>query len=195
MGPTIIHLIGNPGVGKYTVGVRVAELTGAKLVDNHAIANVIFNLLEQDGMKPLPPGVFDLVGRVRSAVLDTLTELSPRHLSFVFTNVIRGGDAAEYASFEEFVGVARIRGSVYVPVILTCETPELAGRIVSDDRRRRMKLIDPVEGARINREWPILSTPHPNALTLDVTRIPAEESARVIVEWAEECGGERPAAS
>ena len=41
MEPTIFHLLGSPGVGKYTIGKALAEATGARLVDNHSIANVI----------------------------------------------------------------------------------------------------------------------------------------------------------
>jgi hypothetical protein len=47
-----------------------------------------------------------------------------------------------------------------------------------------MKLIDPVEGARLNDEVPQFSTDHPNVIGLDVTRMPPEESARIIIDWA-----------
>ena len=185
MKPTIIHLIGPPGVGKYTIGKEVARLTGARLVDNHAIANVIFNLIEVDGVTPLPREVWTYVGAVRRAMLDTLMNLSPRHLSFVFTNFIRGDDPVEYAVFEEFVAVAEVRGSTYVPVALSCDTPELLTRIVRQDRSDRMKLVDPVLGRKYKEETAPFATPHPNFLRLDVTAIPPAESARRIVEWAE----------
>lgn len=183
--PTIFHLIGNPGVGKYTVGKELAALTGARLIDNHAIANVIFGLLDQDGIKPLPMGVWKYVGAVRRAVLDTMTELSPRHLSFVLTNYFRGGDEAEYNLFLENVAVAEIRASRFVPVLLTCETPELMQRIGTDSRRQRMKLLDPVAAARANDELPPFDTGHPNFLRLDTTRTAPEETAGKIAEWAQ----------
>jgi hypothetical protein len=182
--PTIFHLIGSPGVGKYTVAREICGLTGARLVDNHAIANVIFNLLDQDGVKPLPEGVWTPVGQVRRAVLDTLAAISPRHLSFVFTNYIRGEDDAERAAFEEMVAVADARGSRFVPVLLSCDTPELLRRVVNDSRRERMKLVDPVVAKRINDEVPHFETNHPNTLRLDVTDIPATEAATTIVAWA-----------
>jgi hypothetical protein len=185
MKPTIIHLIGPPGVGKYTIGKEVARLAGARLVDNHAIANVIFNLIEVDGVTPLPREVWTYVGGVRRAVLDAILNLSPRHLSFVFTNFIRGDDPAEYAVFEEFVAVAEVRGSLYVPVALSCETPELLTRIVRQDRAERMKLVDPVLGRKFNEEAAPFVTLHPNFLRVDVTAIPPDESARRIIEWAE----------
>ncbi len=96
--PTFFHLIGNPGVGKYTVGAELARLTGARLVDNHSIANVIFNVISPDGLTPLPAGIWERVGRVRAAVLDTIVHLAPPELSFVFTNYGRGGPRSRCAS-------------------------------------------------------------------------------------------------
>ncbi|MGH2634057.1 MAG: hypothetical protein ACRDG3_11655, partial [Tepidiformaceae bacterium] len=149
--PSVVyHLIGRPGVGKYTIGVELSRLTGARLVDNHSVANVIFNLINPDGVTPLPHGVWSRVGQVRAAVIDTLINLAPRELSFVFTNFIRGEDAAEYAAFMELVDAAAARGSVFVPIVLSCDTGELVQRIVRPERRARMKLVDPVEGARLN---------------------------------------------
>ena len=182
--PTIFHLIGTPGVGKYTVGKELAALTGARLVDNHAVANVIFGVLDQDGIKPLPPGVWKYVGAVRRAVLDAIMELSPPHLSFIFTNYIRGGDAGEYALFLENAAVAEVRQSRFVPVLLTCETQELVHRIGSESRRQRMKLLDPVEAARMNDGVPQFETDHANFLRIDTTRTPPEHAARLIAEWA-----------
>ncbi|MGE3075728.1 MAG: chloramphenicol phosphotransferase [Dehalococcoidia bacterium] len=183
--PTIYHLIGTPGVGKYTIGTELARLTGAKLVDNHAVANVIFNVLDQDGIKPLPDGVWTYVREVRRAVLDTMIHVSPNYLSFVFTNYIRGEDEREYAYFLENVAVAEIRGSRFVPVLLTCETAELMNRIGTESRRRRMKLLDPIEARRLNNEVPQFATDHPNFFTVDTTHRPPAESAQLILEKTE----------
>ncbi|MGH2608505.1 MAG: hypothetical protein ACRDHF_05390 [Tepidiformaceae bacterium] len=183
----IIHLIGSPGVGKYTIGSQVARLVGARLVDNHSVANVIFNLLDQDGIKPLPPAVWPRVAQVRGAVLDTLMHVSPPELSFVLTNYMRGEDAGEEAAFQEVVAVAEVRGSTFVPVILSCETPELLKRVVREDRRDRMKLVDPTEARRLNDEVPRFRSTHPNTLELDVTAIAPGAAAEMIVDWARRC--------
>lgn len=185
MAPTVYHLIGSPGVGKYTIGKGLAAATGARLVDNHAIANVIFGLIEQEGVTPLPSAVWPRVGAVRRAVLDTVMHVSPAGLSFVFTNFLRGKDDAETAAFEELVAVAEVRRSTFVPVVLSCETSELVRRIVDPSRRERLKLIDPVQGARFNDEVPPFETAHPNLLRLDVTGLPVDRSVRTIIEWAE----------
>jgi broad-specificity NMP kinase len=186
--PTIFHLIGTPGVGKYTVAKELVALTGARLVDNHAVANVIFNLLDQDGIKPLPLEVWPHVGAVRRAVLDALIDVSPRHLSFVFTNYLRGEDEAEMAMFQEMAAVAEVRRSRFVPVLLSCATEELVRRVPNQDRKQRMKLVDPVEARRMNDEVPRFQTDHPNAISLDTTHTPPAVVARRVVEWAESLG-------
>lgn len=183
MQSTIFHLIGKPGVGKYTIGSELARLTGARLVDNHSIANVIFNLINADGITPLPAGIWSRVSQVRAAVLDTLVHVSPPDLSFVLTNFIRGDDDAERVAFMEVAAVAEARGSIFVPVILSCETPELVRRIVQPDRRARMKLVDPVQGARLNDDVPQFQSDLPNTLELDVSRTPARDAAQAIVDW------------
>src|SRR3970282_972789 len=79
---SIIALIGKPGVGKFTIGSVLAQMTGARLVDNHSINNVIFNAIAADGVSQLPPEIWVQVGRVRAAVLETVATIAPRHLSF-----------------------------------------------------------------------------------------------------------------
>jgi len=185
MQPTIFHLIGTPGVGKYTVGTELARLSGAKLVDNHTIANVIFNVLDQDGIRPLPAGVWAYVGQVRRTVLDAMMHLSPPYLSFIFTNYIRGQDEAEYAHFLENVAVAEVRGCRFVPVRVTCDTAELMNRIGTESRRRRMKLLDPIEARRLNDEVPQFETDHPNFLTVDTTNRTPPEAAQLILSHSE----------
>ena len=184
MRTTIYHLIGAPGVGKYTVGKELSALTGARLVDNHSINNVLFNVLDPDGIKPLPAEIWPRVAELRRIVLDTIMQVSPAHLSFIFTNYIQGENEAEYALFLENVAVAEVRGSTFVPVLLTCDTDELMNRIGSDSRRERMKLLDPVVGRRLN-ELPRFTTDHPNFLVLDVTGVQPQAAARQIREWRE----------
>jgi hypothetical protein len=184
MRPTIFHLIGTPAVGKYTIGKELTSLTGARFVDNHSVANVIFNVIAADGVTPLPEGIWARVGKVREAVLDAVVNLSPPHLSFVFTNYLRGEDPAELAAFQQLVDLAAARESLFVPVLLRCRTEELMDRAANDSRIERMKLIDPLAIAHMNDDVPQFETDHPNALKLDVTTRPPAESARLIVEWA-----------
>lgn len=186
MQPVIFHLIGTPAVGKYTIGKRVAELTGARFIDNHSINNVVFNAIARDGVSPLPPEVWPRIGQVRAAVVDTIRNVASPELSYVFTNYLRGESLTEYASFEQILDLAAHRASLFVPVLLRCETGELMQRAANESRIERMKLIDPDLIAHLNDDVPLFETDHPNALTLDTTARPPDESARLIVDWAEQ---------
>ena len=68
----IIYLVGPPGVGKLTVGQALAQATGCKVIHNHYWLNPIFGLIHQDGVTPLPKGIWQLVEQVRGAVLETI---------------------------------------------------------------------------------------------------------------------------
>jgi hypothetical protein len=85
---------------------------------------------------------------------------------------------------EELAAIADLRGSQFVPVLLSCETPELVRRIVGESRKERMKLIDPVQGAYLNDTVPPFTTDDRRAIRLDVTALPPEAAAREIINHA-----------
>ena len=181
----MFYLVGMPAVGKYTIAKELAALTGARLVDNHSVANVIFNIVGVDGIRPLPEGTFDYVGRVREVAADAVRNLAPREFSFVFTIVHVGNDERERALFDEVVAIAGERESLFVPVLLRCETAELMRRAGNGSRQERMKLIDPAAVANINDTYPQFETDHPNTLRLETTTTAPTENARRILAWAE----------
>ena len=178
---TIVYLIGLAGSGKLTVAQEIARRTGARVVDNHTINNPIFGLLELDGVTPLPAGVWGRVGEVRRAVLATIAELSPPHLSFVFTNDLVDGEEASVEGYRQVREVAERRRALFVPVRLLCDPEVLAQRIVSPGRRERMKAIDPDRIRERARSETVLRVDHPDALTLDTSDLPAAGAAERIL--------------
>jgi hypothetical protein len=178
---TIIYIVGPPGVGKYTVGRLLADQLGCKLVDNHYWLNVIFSLVEQDGITPLPKAIWPLAGQVRSAVLETIATLSPPQWSFIFTHSALN-DPAELAIYEDVKAVAQRRGSRLVAVGLSCRnSDELARRVVMPERRRRLKGADAVD-ARRHALLPTLDPGHSGTINVETDGLTPEEVAQRIAK-------------
>jgi hypothetical protein len=190
-GEYIFHLIGFAGTGKYTIAQELLSVLAEKgkecrLIDNHFVNNPIFSLVKQDGVTPLPQGVWDQVGIVRRAVLNTIRELSPRHWSFIFTNDLQADLRGDTLYMEDVRDLAANRKAKYVPVTLLCEVDELCRRIAIPTRRERLKAVDPI-GARLRKEsFEVLRVGSPLQLTLDVTSLPPDQAVRQI--WRHAAG-------
>ena len=111
---TIIYLLGFPGTGKYTIAREIcAQQANFKLVDNHLINIPLFSLIENDGKTPLPPRIWDNVGKIWEAVLDTIIHIAPANYSFVLTNALSDQGDTDRPWFERVVkGRGRARGFV-----------------------------------------------------------------------------------
>jgi hypothetical protein len=179
---TFFYLIGAPGVGKYAVGKIIAARTGAKLVDNHYSINPIFALIEQDGRTPLPDQVWQQVGKVRSAVLETIATLSPRDWSFIFTHAA-SDDPSDVLTCREVLSTAERRGARVIAARLTCEADELVRRVLSPERRAMMKEMD-ADAARANAVAPLFDTGCDNIVDIDTTTKTPEEVADLVLQAA-----------
>ncbi len=181
----IYYLVGPPAAGKRTVGLELARLTGAALVDNHLVNDPVFTAIGADGVSPLPRVAFELAARVRVIVLEAV-RLAPGTTSHVFTNYLTDtpGDAAFVATLR---GLAAQRSAGFVPVWLRCDTERLVERVALPDRLSRNKLRDPAQLLHLlEATRPLL--PPPDALVVDTTRMPPAGTARAILAWAEQSG-------
>jgi hypothetical protein len=147
-GPAIVHLIGFPASGKLTIARALAETASASgdrfvVVDNHHTNNVIFTVLDLDGVKPVPSAVWDRVREITEVLLRSIEQLSPPEWSFVFTNVLTDDKPGERGFVDRLVTLAMRTGRTYLPVVLHCEEAALTKRVANADRRDRMKWIDP----------------------------------------------------
>lgn len=184
---SLFLLTGFPGVGKLTVARAMAdslERDGetVRIAHNHWINNVIFGLIAQDGITPLPSGAWDRVGEVWDAVIQTVEELTPHSWHVIFTAYLDGvTDTGFVPRLEE---VAERRGSRFIVTRLLCEPVENARRIVSSERRELMKSVDPEEPFRLATQGPPYDPGHASTVTLDITDMPSAESAAKILELA-----------
>jgi hypothetical protein len=179
---TIIHLLGAPGTGKYTIAREMAQLADLRLVDNHLINNPLFSIVRQDGKTKLPPRIWDNVAKIWEAVADTMVHISPPHFSFILTNALFDHDADDRKHMENMRRVATERKGMYVPIrLVITDVAEHVRRITAAGRNERMK--------ETNAEAPdryaareVLKTRYPEEFTLDVTRLEAAEAARRILD-------------
>lgn len=185
---TMIYLLGYPGTGKYTIGKEICRLdTHFRLIDNHLINNPIFSIIYADGVTPLPVNVWENVEKIWLAVLDTMVNVSPPDFSFVLTNVLFDVDG-DKAWFEKMADVAAAKNAKFVPVLLRIDVDEHEQRIVQPDRKLRMKETDPNSPKRYALLDNIYVPDHPNLLTLDVSKINAEDAAKTILNYCHQVG-------
>jgi hypothetical protein len=182
---TLVVLIGFAGTGKYTIGRALGLRTGAKLIDNHLINNPVFTAVDADGVTPLPAAVWDKVRAIRAVVYETIREISPPGLGFIFTLQMFEGDPEAHSAFRDLSELAAARRSLLVPVRLVCELEELCRRAADPARAERLKEISPENVRRRFEKHTLLNPPHENVRTLDVTSKTPEESADVILREIE----------
>jgi hypothetical protein len=185
--PAVVQLLGYPGVGKYTVAkelVRLMEESGrpARLLDNHASANLVLSLVPKP-TRGIPDDVMARIDQVRDAVFSTLVDLTPKEWSIVFTNAPpipeRGWNIDRNRE------VAALRGATFLPVVLVADAEEILRRVVAPERAARHKLVDPTRAEAIIDEL----APHPpwdDLRHLDVTSLSPADAARHILAILED---------
>jgi hypothetical protein len=176
-----IYLIGFAGCGKLTIAQAIQARCDCILVDNHLVNNVIFSLIDPDGMTPLPDRVWENVRRVRAAVLDTIRDIAKPGRTFVFTNELLEGAEHDRQLFIEIAELARHRGALFLPVRLIISPVELARRVVAPGRAERLKAIDPQAALTKALEREVLRPHGFSFLEIDVTTTTAEEVAESIL--------------
>lgn len=176
----LIHLNGQPGVGKLTIGRIVAETLGGRILDNHSIYNVAFALTEFRS-----DAFYETVRAVRRIAYNRLLEL-PSELPVVLTNA--HFDDSEWGNecWDAAIDLARQRGSAHHVVVLTCGADEHEVRIKGPDRALKRKPQDfSVFKPEMHARRPI-DRGADRLLHLDITNLTAGASASAIVDWLTE---------
>lgn len=182
---TLIYLIGFPGTGKYTVAKEIIQQADVKLVDNHLINNPLFSIIQTQGVPRLPVRIWDNVGKIWEAVLDTMVHISPPEYSFVLTNVLLNDDPDDLRQYNNIKLTAEQRNACFVPVKLTIsDVEEHKKRIATEDRRQRFKEVNPNSPEVYASRKQILEFDHPNKFVLDVAQISAADAASQIIQHA-----------
>ena len=186
---TIIYLIGIPAVGKYSTAKALGRLAGVKVIDSQLVNSPIFTIVGYDGTDKIPvkEEAWKHIEKIRKTVLAFIRDHATADASFVFTNVLNNspGDRRLFRKIER---IARHRNATFVPVWLTCSTPEIRKRKNRPDRRERMKDIDLTNIKYWTEEFEQLKLKHPNGITIDTSRSKPEETAKKIIAHARRIG-------
>jgi predicted kinase len=178
----MVYLVGFSGTGKLTVARELASILQARVVDNQWINNPIFGLLDNDRVTAFPPGIWDQVTKVREAVLDTIATLSAPDANFILTHAGYDDDQEDWTIYNAIARTAERRAALFIPIRLLCDEAELARRVVSPERASRLKSMDAEAAIRDARTRDVLKVNHANQMTLDISAITPQESARLILE-------------
>ncbi len=173
----LIVLNGYPGVGKLTIGRVLADLIGARLLDNHSIYNPAFALTDFKS-----DAFFDTVRAVQNVADARIAEL-PEGQPLVLTEVLTEGSDWAEENWNRILHLAKGRGGLVV-VHLSCDLDEHKRRIADPERASKRKPIDPEYAAR-NQEQarPLMRRGADRFLALDVTELAGDVAARTIRDW------------
>ncbi len=169
----IVHLNGWLGVGKKTIGEKLAHRLGARFIHNHLLHDVAIACA---GIGD--PARWPLYEAIRRAAYDALAA-RPREETFVMTNALCAGAPHEQAAWSHVAGLAMRRGVGLVPVVLEAELAENERRLQSPDRIGR-KLTDPALLRHFVGCGSIQKPEAPELLVLDVTALSPDEAAAAI---------------
>jgi len=166
--PSVIYLLGAPAVGKYTVAKAIAERNGAVVVDNQLINQPIFSLLSEFPDPEATKRMWEEIEIIRGAVLRMIEHVVPRSTSYVLTNALENAPE-DHDLYEQIKGIATRRGSVFLPVILTCEIEEELRRVSDPSRTQRLKIDDPVRARAYIEATTFYFRRDGDPLTIDTT--------------------------
>ena len=82
MAKKIIYFNGMPGSGKLTIANMVAEQTNAKVIDNHKINNLLFDIKQFN--EEVPDFVWDSFKVIKDELYSLLERL-PQENDYIFT--------------------------------------------------------------------------------------------------------------
>lgn len=175
--PSLIHINSYPGVGKLTIGRKIASELGAKLLDNHSIYNVAFALTEFKS-----EAFYDAVRDVRSTAYRIVMDLSP-DVPVILTNAHAQDSTWGNECWNEAIELGRKTGRQHVVVLLDCARDENARRIQSADRDAMRKPRNPRMFRQGDVERALIDRGADKLLRLDVTEMSANDAAASILEW------------
>ncbi len=173
----LIVMNGYPGVGKLSIGRVLAEILGARLVDNHTVWNLAFALTDRK-----TPAFYETILAVRRLADELICDL-PETVPVVMTEALTVGDpfCEDY-----WAGIEKLSMS-HDPLLVVhvrCDLEENKRRIQSPERGLKRKPRDPDYASQNHqRARDLLGKNAEYFLELDVSELTAEDAAQKIAGW------------
>lgn len=180
----LVVIFGPPAVGKMTVGIKLAKLTGLKLFHNHLTIELVLNFFDFSS-----PQFNLLVGEFRRRILEEVAKSDLNGLIFTFVWAIELEKEREY--IESFCDIFRRENADIYFVELEADLEERLRRNESELRLAEKPSKRNIESSRANlihhEENYQLNTNddffyEENHLKINNTNLLPEEAARVIIE-------------
>ncbi len=172
----IIHICGMPGVGKLTIAKHLKDLMSARLIDNHLLVDLAQSICDRDQ---------DYIPFLNDITAMSFSKLAARKKDkcIIFTNALAAELPEDIERLENVRLLAASMDRPFVPVLIVCEHDENNKRLVFLDRSSKGKLRDTeVLSDILSKYTPAHYPEHPNALTIDNTKLDAPLAAKVIAE-------------
>lgn len=157
----------------------MASLTGARLLDNHAIYDVAFALTEFRS-----PEFYATVRAVRDVAYERIVA-SASATGVILTGVDFEGSDWGLESWGAVLALGQRCGAPVFAVQIHCAPEEHRRRIVSENRGEKGKLRDPASVGQWAGRRPFSQGAH-RSLELDVTALPPDGAAQTIRQWLDQ---------
>lgn len=185
---TIILLTGIAGTGKKTIGEAITSQDNSfRMAHHHAWIDPILKLFGNDPSAvwwSLDERGWDALNQARNVILNTIANVCPEESNFVITYEMLANNPYHQAFFDDVYETAKKRHAKLIPVRLICELDELLRRVGQQNRADFYKTQDKklIKTRFANEKVFFSHIPH--ELTLDVTNLAPNESAKQIIQWA-----------
>ena len=191
---TIILLTGIAGTGKRTIGQAISHINPAfTLLHHHDYLDPILKQFDNSPQNSNPDSIWwnlddkgwDALKKARKAAFDNITYASPKNSSFVITYELLNNNIYHQAIFDEIKEISTVRKSLFIPVRLICELNELIKRLTHPERKQYYKTQDTELIRKRFSSDAVFQSNLKNELTLDVSKLSPEESAKKILAWVD----------
>jgi gluconate kinase len=177
----IVHLNGWPGVGKLTVGRKLAPMLNARLLDNHTLHNVALAICDLNS-----PERWSVYYAVRDVAYRRVREM-PASETIVMTNALTREAPREAEAWKAIRQLAAARNAPLVAVTLDCPLEENCRRVRSRERLGNRKLVEPASLVewRSSGAFTLIDDGADHSLTIQNGQLSAVEAADQIRDFVQ----------